>query len=253
MGQGIVDISEYRAKRHRAGSIRWILVLVFFIVCLFAGYFFARSDFFAVRQFVVEGNSQITDERIIELSGLHIGENIFSLTPAKVESWVKIEPCVKEVKVKRSLPGIVSISVVERQAVAIIDIGAAFVEIDNTGRVLDRYRLVSSANLPLISGVAVTEAIPGITVRGEGLEEALNILRSLPPDAEDIGEINVANPQYIRLYTISGTEIRLGDSSGFADKYLVYSNILKDHKSNRGAALEYIDVSTRVPAVSTKN
>lgn len=253
--RGIIDIREYKARRRRAGNIRWILILIFLIVCLFAGYYFARSDFFTLRSFVVEGNAKVDDERIIELTGMHIGENVFSITADTAEQWVKIEPKIKTVEVSRRLPGTVVIRVEERQAVAVMNVGGAIVEIDDTGKVLSRYRLVTGAELPLISGVDLkgAGAIPGATLAGEGMAEALNILNSLPEDAADIGEINVSNPQYIRLYTISGTEIRLGDCDNFADKYLVYSNILKDHEKNGGAVLEYIDVSTRVAAISTEN
>ena len=85
--------------------------------------------------------------------------------------------------------------------------------------------------------------IPGGVIDAKGVDSALEILEALPPDAADVGEINVSDPQSICLYTVSGVQIKLGDSSGFEEKYLVYSNILADHKANGGKMIEYIDVS----------
>ena len=63
----ITDISEYRLKRQRAGSAKWILVLVFLIACTFAGYFFARSSFFAVQRIDVIGNENVPADRLRDL------------------------------------------------------------------------------------------------------------------------------------------------------------------------------------------
>lgn len=248
----ITDINEYRLRRRRAGSARWVLILVFLVVCLAAGYFFARSSFFAVQEIQVLGVTQADTERIVDLSGFRVGENIFSVTKSNAASFVRAEPAVKSASVKRRLPHTVIITVEERLPVAVLSVGKALVEIDDQGRVLRRYNLVDQAELPLISGARPEPggAMPGGYVVGQGVAEALTILRALPAEAEDIGEINVSNPQYIKLYTVSGAEIRLGDSSGFAEKYLVYSSILMDNAQNSGRVIAYIDVSTSTPAIN---
>ena len=62
-------------------------------------------------------------------------------------------------------------------------------------------------------------------------------------DAEDIGEINVTEIQYIKIYTADGTEIRIGDSQNFGEKYLLYSTILQENERKAEKAIDYIDVS----------
>lgn len=241
----ITDISEYRIKRQRAGSARWILVLVFLIVCMFAGYFFARSGFFAVQRIDVVGNQSVPAQRIRELSGFKVGENIFSVTTADAEQWLLIEPGLREARVRRHLPQRVVITVTERQPAAVMVAGSSLIEIDGTGKVLSRYSQVEYNSLPLISGVDLSGqgTVPGGLIDAEGVSAALEVLASLPEDAVGIGEINVADPQSIRLYTVDGVRIKLGDSSDFQEKYLVYSNILADHQANGSRLIDYIDVS----------
>ena len=241
----ITDISEYRLKRQRAGSARWILVLVFLIACTFAGYFFARSNFFAVQRIDVIGNENVPADRLRDLSGFKVGENMFSVTVADAEQWLLIEPGVQECKVQRKPPHRVVITVTEREPVAVMVVGSSLIEIDSGGRVLDRYSTSDYGSLPLISGVDLTDqgVVPGGIIDAKGIGSALEILNSLPEDAAGIGEINVLDEQSICLYTVSGVRIKLGDSSDFQEKYLIYSNILADHQANDPKLIDYIDVS----------
>jgi len=246
---GVTDINEYRLRRRRAGSIRWVLILVFLLSCSVSGYFFAVSDFFSVSRVLVYGNIQVDGQRIVELSGIEQGRNIFSVDLDETAQWLCIEPRVRSAEVRRGLPGTIRITIQERQPVAMMNVGRALITVDGDGRVLDRYLVVTELSLPLISGVETPEGgmMPGGFIDGAGMDVALHILATLPEEAEGIGEINVVNAQDIRLYTVSGIEIRLGDGEDFANKYLIYSNIIKDNAAGNGAPLQYIDV--RIPAV----
>lgn len=241
----VTDITAYRAARRRAGNIRWVLVLVFLVACMFAGYFFSISSFFGIRKIEVEGNRTVSYDRILELAEIHPGDNIFSVDRDRTAAWIQFEPHIRTAEVLRQLPGTVLIRVTERRAVACMMTKTALVELDATGRVLERTRVWSSLELPLISGVdySATGCMPGVILEGAGLAEALSIIAQLPSDAEDLGEIHVGNPQDIKIYTLSGIEIRLGDCEGFPQKYLIYSNILKDNRAEGNPPLAYIDVS----------
>ncbi|MBR5429882.1 MAG: FtsQ-type POTRA domain-containing protein [Firmicutes bacterium] len=241
----ITDIGEYRLKRRRAGSARWILMLVFLIACMFAGYFFARSGFFAVQRIDVVGASSVSADRLRELSGFKMGENMFSVTTSDAEQWLLIEPGVAECKVQRRPPHRIVITIKEREPAAVVLVGSSLIELDGSGRVLDRYPTTDYGDLPLISGLDLSDqgVVPGSIIDAKGVADALEILASLPAGVTDIGEIDVSDPQSICLYTVSGVRIKLGDSSSFPEKYLVYSNIITDHQANGSRLIDYIDVS----------
>ena len=251
--QGITDINEYRRARRKAGAWRGVLMMVLLLVCLVAGYFFAISNFFAIETVVVVGNEHVDEERILELAGAVKGANIFSVDRQDAARYVEIEPRIKSAVIQRRLPSTLVITVEERQAVALLNSGRYMIEVDASGRVLDRYQVIDSADLPLISGVDLTGQgiVPGSIIQSNNLNAALTILASIPEDAVGIGEIHVADVQDIRLYTVDGVEVRLGDDSDFAEKYLIYSNILSSNEQENGAPIAYIDVSIpAVPAVS---
>jgi cell division protein FtsQ len=241
----VTDINIYRNQRRRHKNVRWVLVPVFMVVCLAAGYFFAISDFFALDRIIVEGNTNIESDDIIALSRLEQGTNVFAADEPTVQLLLSIEPRLKSVEMIRQIPGTIKLLVTERQPMALLHSGNSFLELDSTGRILDRYSKLSDQALPLVTGID-TEGlglVPGCFIKGEQMETALDILAALPEEAADIGEINVADLQFIKLYTDSGLEIRLGDSSDLEEKYLLYSTIIQENISSDGPAIKYIDVS----------
>ena len=241
----IIDIREYRKQSRRSGRARWILLLVFMLVCMITGYMFALSDFFSITHITVEGNEHTDEKRLIELSGFSVGNSIFSVSLSYSEQWLQIEPRVLSADVKRDWPNGIEINVVERKPVAMLKSGLAFIEVDATGRVLDRYQLAGSMACPLVTGIDLSESgiTPGSYIMSDGMSQALDILEDASEVLDKIGEINVSDVQDIRLYTSSGIEVRLGDSSNFKEKYLLYSKIIEDHERNSNKVIDYIDVS----------
>ncbi|NLF80102.1 MAG: FtsQ-type POTRA domain-containing protein [Clostridia bacterium] len=251
--RAVTDINIYRNQRRRHRNVRWVLVPVFMVVCLAAGYFFAISGFFALDRILVEGNEAIPSKDIISLSRLERGMNIFAADGPTVQMLLSIEPRLKSVEMVRRIPNTIRLIVTERQPVALLHSGKIFLELDSAGRILDRYgRLANQSGpdsrpLPLLSGIDTTGwgLMPGCFLKGEQIKTGLAIIDGLPESAGDIGEINVADLEFIKLYSNSGLEIRLGDSSDLEEKYLLYSAIITENTEKSGPAIKYIDVSIK--------
>ena len=241
----VTDINMYRNQRRRSKNVRWILIPVFLVACLFAGYFFAISGFFSVDNIIIVGNTNVADEDIINIAEIEKGMNIFAVNDKALEQNIPILPRIQSATLERKLPGTIKITVVEREAIALINVGKAMAEIDAEGRILDRQLTVNNTGLTIVTGVDIEEQgiVPGCFLTCEKINTAIAILTSLPDDAEDIGEINVADTQYIKIYTVDGTEIRIGDSDNFDEKYLLYSTILLENERKEEKAIKYIDVS----------
>ena len=74
----VTDINMYRNQRRRSKNVRWSLIPVFLVACLFAGYFFAISGFFSVDNIIIVGNTNVADEDIINIAEIEKGMNIFA-------------------------------------------------------------------------------------------------------------------------------------------------------------------------------
>ena len=118
--------------------MRWILIPVFLVACLFAGYFFAISGFFSVDNIIIVGNTNVADEDIINIAEIEKGMNIFAVNDKALEQNIPILPRIQSATLERKLPGTIKITVVEREAIALINEGKDMAEIDAEGRILDR-------------------------------------------------------------------------------------------------------------------
>jgi len=165
--KNLVYIKEY--KRSRANNHKFVLLVVFFVACLLAGYFFSLSSFFAIDTIKVEGNQQVSDERVIALSGIEKGRNIFKINEQELSQWLKIEPLLAGATVSRKLPGTLIIKVEEREATAIIATGRAFIWLDQQRMVISRFVKMDSFDVPLLTGLSDFDnsVMPGTYVKNE--------------------------------------------------------------------------------------
>lgn len=73
------------------------------------------GEYFALRTLEIRGNSRLSSREILETADLTEGANTLALSIDAVESALSAHPWVKEVSVKRVLPGTLIISVRERE------------------------------------------------------------------------------------------------------------------------------------------
>jgi cell division protein FtsQ len=248
------DIEQYRLHKRRAGNLRWLLVAVLLLACAACGYLFAVSPFFGVEQVTISGNELLGAGRLRLLAGIKTGQNIFTVDTALVERWLFMEPLVESALVEIRLPRTVKITVAERQPVALIPTGQAFVQVDKSALVLRRMRELDDLSLPILSGVTgfPPGIVPGSRIEGKEMEVALIVLNSLPKQAfPAVKEVDVTDSQKIRLYTGGGVEVRVGGSGNMAEKYLLAESIIYNAQLDGTASqIGYIDVSsTEKPVV----
>ena len=238
-----LEFPDLQKRKKRAGSLRWVLLLILLLLAVTGGYYFSTTAFFAVDRFEVNGNTEVSRERIIELCGIAQGENI-SLT---------VEPRIKAATVRRFLPSTIKITVSERQPAAYFSTGSGFVCLDSQGVVLQRYSTLAALDFPLLlASEAVAEGIvPGSKIEGPSLQDGLSVLAALPAEAiSEIYEVNAANAEKIVIFTKDRIEIRLGDAEGVTGKYKVAAEIIANLKeADKLAGLDYIDVSLPEKAV----
>lgn len=243
----IADIKKFRRKRRRRGSVAWAFMAVFLLACSLGGYFFALSPFFMLEHIRVEGNQEADAEKLIQLSGLEPGMNIFAVNSSRVAHYLQIDPHIQKAKVSKSYPSTIVLKVEERSPVVILPTGQGFVYVAADGVVVYRRRNVSTLHLPILVGVSgfAPGIVPGSRIEGPELEAGLKIMAQFPEEAlADLAELDVADTQKILLYTAGGLEVRLGDAEDFEVKYTLMRTILEElSKSGKLDSAAYIDIS----------
>ncbi len=108
-------------------------------VLILAAVVVACAVFFRVSQIEVEGNSRYSDQEIIDVAGVEVGENLFSIRGARVSRNLQSHlPYIRTVSVRRHLPNALTIAVTESQVRAAVPQGGVWWLMDEDGKLLEQ-------------------------------------------------------------------------------------------------------------------
>jgi cell division protein FtsQ len=196
-----------RVKKHRFLKIIGGVALFFAFL-----YLLGCTPLFQVNGFDVEGNFSLTDEKVIALSGIEPGDNIFYVGLGSARRSLRENPFVEDVTIRRKLPDRIVVQLTERRSVGYIVTTDGYVQVGEDGRLLAIQQSLSNYSLPVISGVELSElpAIGGF-IQNEKLKQALEVLQHCDQSLlNNIAELNVGQDYYILAYTNQKVEVRLG-------------------------------------------
>jgi cell division protein FtsQ len=174
------------------------------------------SAAFALEHAVVTGASRATEAELLRLGGVTTGANLLALDVDGVERAIAAHPWVKQVRVRRALPGRLDVEVVEHQPVALLSLGELYL-VDQDGEPFKRVTVSDGLDLPLISGLErerfLSDARPAaLADLRRGLEAASAYAHAFGGKAEALSEVNLTAGGVV-LVTSTGQEVRLGDTA----------------------------------------
>jgi len=223
-GQSASSVAGQRVGRVRrrrpARRIRWLRVLATVAATaasaaaiVASGYWVLTTERFAVVAVEVRGASRVPPQRILEASGIHHGQNLWRIDPARVRARLEEMPEIRRADVVRELPNRVAIVVEERRPFTLVH-AARLHWLDEDGRVLGDENRAVSTEVPVISGLSEEELVTMRTTPGPRARAAIALIRALLRTgsalASEISEIDMSRPEGPVLYTVDGVEVRLG-------------------------------------------
>ncbi|NLV15794.1 MAG: FtsQ-type POTRA domain-containing protein [Syntrophomonadaceae bacterium] len=223
-------------------------ILLFLVLCLcgaVACYYVLHSSIFDIAKIAVLGNERVSNQEIIQLSGVNLGTNTFDISTEASAKAIEIIPWVKQAEVKRNWPDKIIINIVERLPWAIVVNQKDYLVVDDEGVCLQALEKLSDINLPVITMVGLSPKIPeGQKVNTTGFELVKSLIDALPDDlAESVSEYHYTESQQVLVYTLDGIEIRLGDSERLEDKIQIWRQVIKMQDEDKiQGRLEYIDL-----------
>jgi cell division protein FtsQ len=111
------------------------------------------SPRFAVRTVLVEGNRRRAAATIASEGGVAVGLNIFALDLARAGAMITQDPWIERATVIRKLPSTITITVAEREAVALTAIGGELYLSTRDGDLFKKIGEGDPSDLPVVSGV----------------------------------------------------------------------------------------------------
>lgn len=233
-------------KKERKNIKKRVLLILLFLFSWLSMLLFLRSPYFTIREISIKGLDKISPEEIRAATGLREGMNIWKVSSPEIRERVASIPRVAEVQVEKLLPDGISITISEKYPVAMMLYHGSYLELAKDGLIIgirDEYK----GELPLINGLSWGRMDVGMSIpdrpRGEIVEiflEALAVDPSLP-----LAEINVNDPEQIRVYTWEGMEVWLGDKEDLQRKLDVLQQLCQFFLSGEDKFQNgYLDIRT---------
>ncbi len=164
-------------KKKKRRKKRYLLKFFIGITVIIGLYFVLHIDYFNVNGVGVVGNKDISDEEIIKLSELEIGDNIFDVHPLIVQHKIKKNLYVADVDVDRKLPDKVEIIVAEQTGKAQFVDGKRYIVTDMEGEVLEISK--EERQVTMVDNVKIEKAElkKEIKVKQQGIyDKSMNII-----------------------------------------------------------------------------
>jgi cell division protein FtsQ len=201
------------------------------------------SPRFALRQVLVGATERVSLDEIRALAGVEEGDRLLELDTDAIAARVAEHPWIEAVRVRRQLPGTLSVEVVEREAAAVTALGALYL-IDAEGRPFKRATMDEADGLPVVTGLEREQYVEAKVAVEAAHREALAVIAAYAarPGRPALSEVNVHPRHGFTLYLLEGgAEVRLGRGR-YDEKLARLDRILDAVKANGPEGLAAVRV-----------
>ena len=239
-----------RLKRHpeTRSTFSKIVVLVSLVLILAGVTIFTLvfyTDTCSIRDVVVKGCKNLDASFVRSESCIDSYKNLVTLPVGSIKSNLKQDPWIEDVNISRRLLHTVTIEVLERQPIAVVDFDGAGFLVDGHGYVIKKVDLNEHRSLARIHGGDTSIPIVGREVANRKIKDCVTSIGKMTAELRE--SITLANPFDGRGQVFVcrvGFQVIYGTTSESKKKNEVLEAIMLDIKSN-GRRVAYIDL--RVP------
>jgi cell division protein FtsQ len=130
------------------------------LACVFGMVRYTRtSPRFAIRNVDVQGSSHRSPEDIARLGGIVKGQNVFTLDLEAAKIGILGDPWIEQASVHRKLPATIKVEVVEREAAALVSVGADLYLSTRQGELFKKPEPGDPYDLPVVTGTRPDDVV----------------------------------------------------------------------------------------------
>lgn len=225
--------------------------LTFLVVSAAVLGFFVYVPFFTLSEIKLVGAKYLTQEDILKVGNIYMGEPLFQLETDVVQSRLSKDLRIEEVTVRRHLPHTLEVKVKERRPLATIQCDYGYLDLDRSGIVLDSYKTLKTMQIPMITGANVRDLYIGDEVEDELIRKILDFLQRLNEDTLNrLSEIAIVDLDYVVMYSATErpVQIRIGKLERLDEKARLTEDFLRDLETNPHP-VEYVDFNYTAPFI----
>lgn len=235
------EMRQQKKKQRKKRRLKFICSIFLFLGFLIGSITFTMtSPIFNIKEIKVLNNKIVNSEEIISLSQIQVGENLFKFTKKTVKHNIKENAYIQDLKIKRKIPNIIEIDIIEREPKYAIEFMGKYAYINTQGYILEIAE--ESKELPVIIGVNTDEEqmIPNNRLNNIdliALEDIIKITNVASESnlSQNITSISILDKNNYSIYINEEKKtIYLGDMTNLGNKILNAIAIIEKEKGNEG-------------------
>jgi cell division septal protein FtsQ len=213
---------------------------ILFVACRAIG----TTTFFRLRVIDVSSSKRLTRNEILALVGVEAGQDLVRMNLKRMGEQLSQNPWVETVRINRYFPDRLSISISEREPLAIVNMGYIYY-LDKKGTIFKVLNQGDSLDYPIVTGFSEEDMSSNPAGTKEALKSTCELLRILREKGAfilaDVSEIHYDKGYGLTLFTSSASvpvKVGSGDFAAKVDRLArIYRELLAQHPS-----LQYIDL-----------
>lgn len=205
---------------------------------------FVRSTFLRLEQVEVSPLKRLSRDEVVALAGVKPGDDMFSLRLKRIGEQLVKNPWVEKVTVRRYFPHTLTIDLVEREPVAIVNMGYLYY-LDKKGDVFKPLNEGDRIDYPVVTGIVEEDMVKDPGGSREAFQGVLRVISVLSAGTafrlDDVSEIHYDKGFGYTLFTTrGGVPVRVGNDA-FEIKIARLARIYRDLQAQT-PRMEYIDL-----------
>lgn len=173
----------------------------------------SQSPYFQAKKILVEGCVRYTPAQILYLACIQPRVNLLSLDLKQSCQSVENSPWIERAKIKRILPDQLEISIIEREAVALINLSQLYL-VDKKGTIFKKAEKEDGFVLPVLTGVTWKNLMNNQQLYTLLITQALTLMDLFEKEGiplATISEINLDATFGLTVFTtLHATQIQMG-------------------------------------------
>lgn len=245
------ESNERRRKREeRPSLIGFFLRIAIMFLVFFVVYLGISHSTFKVETFDIQGNRLISDEDIISLSGISVGDTLFQSDVDAAAKQIAMHVMIDDVDVRVRPFHKILIEVTEKNAVALFMDDERYFYVDEKGVVVAETD-TPDQSLPVLSGFEPPSFVSiGLEMDDPLLMTDLEIVAAMGDLFKDYQTEVCAVSESENNLKINNVVVHLGSTGRLEEKMVTLDKILHTMSVQKLESLDYIDVSIPDEAVT---
>ena len=238
-------------KKRRRRARRFLRGIIFLVVSAAVLSFFVYIPFFTLSEIKLVGAKYLTQEDIMRIADIYMGEPLFKLETDVVQSRLSKDLRIEEVSVRRRLPHKLEVTIKERIPLATVSCDYGYLDLDRNAVIIDSYKSLKTMQIPMITGAAVHDLYIGDELDDELIKKILDFLQRLDEETlNHISEVAIIEENYIVMYSATErpVQIRIGKLERLDEKAALTADFLRDLETNPHP-VEYVDFNYTTPFI----